>query len=58
MASAISSAMFLTGVTDGYARYGLLTPRSLLGHCIHLEEEEVRLLAKSDSVAVFCPTST
>ena len=43
--------------TEVYARYGLLTPRSLLGHCIHLEEEEVRLLAESDSVAVFCPTS-
>jgi guanine deaminase len=40
-----------------YARHGLLGPRTLLGHCIHLEDEEVRLLGESGSVAVFCPTS-
>ena len=40
-----------------YAHFGLLGPRTLLGHCIHLEEEEVRLMAESGSVAVFCPTS-
>lgn len=40
-----------------YARYGLLGPRSLFGHCIHLEDEEVELLAETGSVAVFCPTS-
>lgn len=43
--------------TGVYERYGLLGPRSLFGHCIHLEEEEVELLADSGSVAVFCPTS-
>ena len=43
--------------TGVYARYGLLGPRSLLGHCIHLEDDEVELLAASGSVAVFCPTS-
>src|SRR5919202_1424260 len=42
--------------TEVYARYGLLTPRSLLGHCIHLKDEEVRLLAEADAVAVLCPT--
>jgi len=40
-----------------YARYGLLGPRTVLGHCIHLEESEVGLLAESGSVAAFCPTS-
>ena len=40
-----------------YARYGLLGPRTLLGHCIHLLDDEVELLAASRSVAVFCPTS-
>jgi guanine deaminase len=40
-----------------YERYGLLGSRSLLGHCIHLEKEEVELLAGTASTAVFCPTS-
>jgi guanine deaminase len=43
--------------TAVYERYGLLGPRSLFGHCIHLEDEEVGMLAGSGSVAVFCPTS-
>lgn len=42
---------------DVYDRFGLAGPRSLFGHCLHLEESEVAALAKSDSVAVFCPTS-
>jgi guanine deaminase len=40
-----------------YARFGLLGPRSLMGHCIHLAESEVALLRDTGSVAVFCPTS-
>jgi guanine deaminase len=40
-----------------YERYGLLGPRSVFGHCIHLEESEVAALAASHSVAAFCPTS-
>jgi guanine deaminase len=43
--------------TAVYARFGLLGPRSLLGHCVHLDESEVALLRDSNSVAVFCPTS-
>jgi guanine deaminase len=43
--------------TDIYDRFGLLGPRSLLGHCIHLEDEEVERLAATGSIAVFCPTS-
>ena len=43
--------------TAVYARFGLLGPRSLLGHCIHLDDTEIALLADSRSVAVFCPTS-
>ncbi len=42
---------------DVYARFGLLGPRAVFGHCIHLEESEVVALARSDSVAAFCPTS-
>jgi guanine deaminase len=40
-----------------YERYGLLGPRSVFGHCIHLEQSEVAALAASGSVAAFCPTS-
>jgi guanine deaminase len=42
---------------DVYARAGLLGPRSVFGHCIHLQDSEVAALAESRSVAAFCPTS-
>ncbi|WP_309084713.1 guanine deaminase [Chelativorans sp.] len=40
-----------------YEKYGLLGPKSLFGHCIHLSEREADALSDSGSVAVFCPTS-
>lgn len=43
--------------TAVYGRCGLLGPRSLMGHCIHLDDDEVALLRDTRSVAVFCPTS-
>jgi guanine deaminase len=42
---------------DVYARVGLTGPRSVFGHCIHLQDSEVAALAESRSVAAFCPTS-
>ena len=42
---------------DVYARAGLLGPRSVFGHCIHMQDSEVAALAESRSVAAFCPTS-
>ena len=42
---------------DVYESNGLLGPRSLFGHCIHLEPRERTALKESRSVAVFCPTS-
>jgi guanine deaminase len=42
---------------DVYDRAGLLGPRSVFGHCIHLQETEVAAMAASRSVAAFCPTS-
>jgi guanine deaminase len=42
---------------DIYDRHGLLGPRALFGHCIHLDDEERGRLSDSGSVAVFCPTS-
>ncbi|MBX3578817.1 MAG: guanine deaminase [Rhizobiaceae bacterium] len=46
-----------TDYTDVYARYGLLGPKALFGHSIHLSEREADALSDSGSVAVFCPTS-
>ncbi len=43
--------------TEVYQRYGLLSDRTVLGHCVHLEDSEVAMLAESGSVAAFCPTS-
>lgn len=43
--------------TGIYEDYGLLGPKTLLGHCIHLNHRETHVLAETGSVAVFCPTS-
>jgi len=43
--------------TDVYDRAGLLGPRSIFGHCLHLADEELRRLSDTRSVAAFCPTS-
>ena len=40
-----------------YEHYGLLTPKSLLGHSIHLEPREIDVLAETGAKPVFCPTS-
>ena len=40
-----------------YESFGLLGPRSLLGHCLHLSKREQRRIAESGAVAVLCPTS-
>jgi guanine deaminase len=42
---------------DVYARAGLTGPRSVFGHCIHLQDSEVAELVASRSIAAFCPTS-
>ncbi|MBM7049898.1 MULTISPECIES: guanine deaminase [Rhizobium] len=43
--------------TDTYARYGLLGPKSLFGHAIHLSEREADAMSEAGAVAVHCPTS-
>ncbi|WP_417585186.1 guanine deaminase [Pelagibacterium sp.] len=40
-----------------YEHYGLLGPRTLLGHCIHMNDREIDAMSETGSVAVFCPTS-
>ena len=42
---------------DVYEKAGLIGPRSVFGHCVHMQESEVVALARSRSVAAFCPTS-
>jgi len=42
---------------DVYEMYDLLGPKSLFGHCIHLEDRERQAMTDTGSVAVFCPTS-
>lgn len=40
-----------------YESFGLLGPKTLLGHAIHLNDREISALADSSSHPVFCPTS-
>ncbi|MDK3074465.1 guanine deaminase [Sedimentitalea sp. JM2-8] len=42
---------------DVYQSYGLLGPKSLLGHAIHLQPREIDALAETGAHPVFCPTS-
>lgn len=43
--------------TGIYEDYGLLGRKTLLGHSIHLNHRETKVLAETGAVAVFCPTS-
>ena len=43
--------------TDVYDRHGLLGPRSLYAHGIHLSERECRRLSETGTTVVHCPTS-
>ncbi|KJS41850.1 MAG: guanine deaminase [Roseovarius sp. BRH_c41] len=42
---------------DVYGSFGLLGPKTLLGHAIHLEEREIASLAETGAHPIFCPTS-
>ncbi len=42
---------------DVYDRFGLLRERSVLAHCIHLDDADRARLAASGAAAAFCPTS-
>ena len=42
---------------DVYDGYGLLGPRSVYGHCIHLDQEDRERMAASGAAMAFCPTS-
>ena len=42
---------------DVYDYYGLLGPRSVFGHGIHLSDDEIARIAQTQSGIAFCPTS-
>lgn len=42
---------------DVYERHGLLGPKTLLGHAIHLKDREIGAMAETGTHPVFCPTS-
>lgn len=46
-----------SGYLDVYAHHGLLTRRSIFAHCLHLSDDEFKLLHESGSGIAFCPTS-
>ena len=43
--------------TDVYEKCGLLTARTVLGHCIHLSAREIDAIAAAQSSIAHCPTS-
>ncbi len=46
-----------SGYLDVYAHFDLLGKRSIFAHCIHLTDEEFKLLHRTGSGIAFCPTS-
>jgi guanine deaminase len=42
---------------DVYAGFGLVRPRSVFAHCLHLDDADRRLMAERGAVAAFCPTA-
>ena len=43
--------------TDVYEKCGLLTPRTMLGHCLHLNPREIGAIAAAQASVAHCPTS-
>lgn len=43
--------------TDIYYQTGLMTPKSIFGHCIHLSDQELQLFEKTQSKIAYCPDS-
>jgi guanine deaminase len=42
---------------DVYAGHGLLTSRSVLAHCLHLDDPDLETFAASGAAMAFCPSS-
>ena len=43
--------------TDVYEKCGLLTPKTMLGHCLHLGAREIDAIAAAQANVAHCPTS-
>lgn len=43
--------------TDIYRRVGMLGPKSVFGHCIHLSDAEWQMMADTNSIIASCPSS-
>ena len=43
--------------TEIYSRCGLLGQKTIMGHCIHVSDEELELLKKSGTSIAHCPSS-
>lgn len=43
--------------TDVYEKCGILTARTMLGHCLHLSEREREVIAGSGASVAHCPTA-
>lgn len=43
--------------TAVFNRHGLLTDRTLLAHCVHLDETQWKLIARRGCIAVHCPAA-
>lgn len=43
--------------TGVYHRAGLLGPKTIFGHCIYLDDDELTMLKETNSVIAHCPTS-
>ncbi|KAF2860309.1 guanine deaminase [Piedraia hortae CBS 480.64] len=43
--------------TGVYDRYGLLGGKTVLAHCVHLQDEEIALIEKRDAGVAHCPLS-
>jgi guanine deaminase len=42
---------------DAYARFGLVGPRSVFAHCVHLPDDAMGRMARAGASAALCPTS-
>ena len=47
----------ISSYTEIYARCDMLGPKTVMGHSIHLEQDEWDLLADSNTAIASCPTS-
>lgn len=49
--------MWARDYTDVYEKCGLLTPKTMLGHCLHLNAREIDAIATAQCGVAHCPTS-